>query len=225
MGRYLATGAFAVVAAANALSAAGAAATAVVEPSPRAFALAGYGLLKVAVVTTFATLVALRAPSRKPARDVLAFGACAVALVGLGAMLMPPKDAATSLVLAGDLVALVSCAWLLLSVLALGKCFGVLPEVRGLVTRGPYRLVRHPVYAGELGACAGLLLAAPRAWNVVVATAFAAAQVVRMRLEEAALAEEFPEYTTYAARTPRLVPKLSFGAFQKPNFDTGVNRT
>jgi protein-S-isoprenylcysteine O-methyltransferase Ste14 len=225
MGRYFATTAFAVVAAANALSAAGATATAVVEPSRRTAAVAAYGLLKVAVVTAFAALVAMRAPSRKPARGALAFGACAVALVGLGAMRMPPKEATTSLVFAGDVVALVSCLWLLVSVLTLGRCFGVLPEVRGLVTRGPYRIVRHPVYAGELGACAGLLLAAPRVWNVVVASCFAAAQLVRMRLEENALTEEFPEYSAYAATTPRLVPHLRLNPIRRPNLDTGVNRT
>jgi protein-S-isoprenylcysteine O-methyltransferase Ste14 len=93
-------------------------------------------------------------------------------------------------------------------VLALGRCFGVLPEVRGLVTRGPYSVVRHPVYLGELGACAGLVLAAPTPWNVGVAAVFTAAQFVRMRLEERALGSEFPEYRSYAARTPRLVPRL-----------------
>ena len=108
--------------------------------------------------------------------------------------------------LAGEIVTLVSCAWLLVAAFALGRCFGILPEVRGLVTHGPYRLVRHPVYLGELGACAGLVLAAPSGWNFAVAVAFAAAQAVRIRLEERALQAEFPEYCEYAASTPRLVP-------------------
>jgi protein-S-isoprenylcysteine O-methyltransferase Ste14 len=112
-------------------------------------------------------------------------------------------------VLTGEVLALLSCVWLLASVLTLGRCFGVLPEARGLVTRGPYGLVRHPVYLGELGACAGLVLAAPTVWNFAVAAVFAGAQAVRMRLEEAELQAHFPGYAGYAARTPRLVPRLA----------------
>ena len=37
------------------------------------------------------------------------------------------------------------------------------PEARGLVTRGPYRLVRHPIYLGEYVGRAGLTVRA-RSW-------------------------------------------------------------
>ena len=113
-----------------------------------------------------------------------------------------------AIVAAADVLTVVACLWQLVAVLALGRCFGILPEARGLVTRGPYRLVRHPVYLGELGACAGLLLGAPTTWNVVCATGFGLFQAIRMRLEEQALAAQFPEYATYAASTPRLLPGL-----------------
>ncbi|HMK65955.1 MAG TPA: methyltransferase [Thermodesulfobacteriota bacterium] len=34
----------------------------------------------------------------------------------------------------------------LASLLSLGRCFGIWPALRGLTTRGPYRLIRHPMY-------------------------------------------------------------------------------
>ena len=100
--------------------------------------------------------------------------------------------------------------------LALGRCFGILPEARGLVTRGPYRFVRHPVYLGELGAVAGLSIGAPSLWNLLVLVAFYAAQAARMRLEEQALGREFPEYADYGAVTPRLVPRVSLALSRIP---------
>lgn len=185
--------------------------TALEVGTTRAWALVGYWTLKAAVVAAFTFFIAVRPESRRPSRDPLAFVACAAALV-LVVILRQPSGGSTTLVLAGDFVALVSYVWLLASVLALGKCFGILPEARGLVTRGPYRFVRHPVYLGELGAVLGFVIGAPTFWNIGVLVAFYAAQAVRMRLEEQALTREFPEYGSYAAATPRLVPwaPLSF---------------
>jgi protein-S-isoprenylcysteine O-methyltransferase Ste14 len=185
--------------------------TALEVGTTRAWALVGYWTLKAAIVAAFTFFIAVRPESRRPSRDPLAFVACAAALV-LVVILRQPSGSSTTLVLAGDFVALASYVWLLASVLALGKCFGILPEARGLVTRGPYRFVRHPVYLGELGAVLGFVIGAPTFWNIGVLVAFYAAQAVRMRLEEQALTREFPEYAGYAAATPRLVPwaPLSF---------------
>jgi protein-S-isoprenylcysteine O-methyltransferase Ste14 len=185
------------------------AADAIADASSRAWLVAGFWALKTGVVATFCSAVLRRAPSRRPAREPLAFAACAAALLGAMALRGPDAAASTGTLIAGEVVALLSCAFLLASVLALGTCFGVLPEARGLVTRGPYRLVRHPVYLGELGACAGLVISAPTSWNVSAAAILLAAQLLRMRLEERALEREFPEYAAYAARTPRLFPSTN----------------
>jgi len=47
---------------------------------------------------------------------------------------------------------------ILWSLATLGKRFGIAPADRGLVSRGPYRLIRHPMYLGELLFRAALLL-------------------------------------------------------------------
>jgi protein-S-isoprenylcysteine O-methyltransferase Ste14 len=207
--RWPVTAIFVLLTVATATRAVGVWRDALADPALRIWAEAGYASLRTAVVVAFSLFVFTRGPSRRPARDPVAFAACAAAIGAIVLLEAPPEGASTSLVLAGDLVAFVACVWLFSAVVALGRCFGVLPEARGLVTRGPYRVVRHPVYLGELAACAGLVLAAPTAWNLFVAAVFVGAQAVRMRLEENELGEQFPEYARYAAETPRLFPRLA----------------
>jgi len=207
MSRVLVTLLFATAAAATAMTTFERIQTALDLGTTRAWALVGYWALKAAVIAAFTFFIAVRPESRRPSRDPVAFVACAAALV-LVVVLREPSGNSTNLVLAGDFVALASYAWLLASVLALGRCFGILPEARGLVTRGPYRFVRHPVYLGELGAVLGFVIGAPTFWNIGVLVAFYVAQAVRMRLEEQALGREFREYADYAAVTPRLVPRV-----------------
>jgi protein-S-isoprenylcysteine O-methyltransferase Ste14 len=197
---------FALFTASTVREVAGVTADALREPSLHAWLVVGYWALRLAVVAAFTFFLAVREPSRRPAREPVAFIACAGAIVSVVAMAPPSEQAPTALLVVGEGLALVSVAWLLVSVLALGRCFGVLPEARGLVTRGPYRLVRHPVYFGEIAACAGLLVGAFSAWNAGCFVLLCAAQRVRMGLEERALEDAFPEYAAYAARTPRLIP-------------------
>lgn len=207
--RLLVTGVFALLAAATGKEAVGAWLEAASLGSLHGWAVVSYAVLKLAIVLAFSVFVFTRDPAQRPSRDPLAFAACAAAVGAVVLLRRPGASADTGLVLFGELIAVAACVWLLVAVLALGRCFGVLPEVRGLVTDGPYRFVRHPVYLGELGACAGLVVAAPSLWNLGVAAVFVGAQAIRMRLEELALAAEFPEYAAYAAQTPRIVPLLS----------------
>jgi protein-S-isoprenylcysteine O-methyltransferase Ste14 len=176
------------------------------EPTLRAILVAGFWFLKTAIMGAFAYFVLVRPPSRRQTRAAVAIVACTAAAVGAVALQGPTDTVPLSLLMLGELVAVISSVWLLASVLALGRCFGILPEARGLVTRGPYRLVRHPVYLGELGVCAGLVIGAPTVWNLACAAVILAAQIVRMGLEERALEAEFPEYAAYASRTARIVP-------------------
>jgi protein-S-isoprenylcysteine O-methyltransferase Ste14 len=176
------------------------------EPTLHAWLVAGYWALKLAVVAAFTYFIAIREPARRPSRDPRAFAVCTAAIVSAVALSPPADTTPPGQLLGGEALALAGVVWVLVSVLALGRCFGVLPEARGLVTRGPYRVVRHPVYLGEVAACAGLMIAALSPANVGCFAVLCIAQRVRMGMEERALRREFPEYGAYAVRTPRVIP-------------------
>jgi protein-S-isoprenylcysteine O-methyltransferase len=78
-----------------------------------------------------------------------------------------------------------------------------------LVSRGPYRLIRHPSYTGALltfVACCVLL----RSWAIAVIAAFALtlAFLRRIRYEEALLVKTLGGYDAYMLRTGRLLPRI-----------------
>ncbi|MEV4072685.1 methyltransferase family protein [Nonomuraea fuscirosea] len=77
-----------------------------------------------------------------------------------------------------------------------------------VVTAGPYRLIRHPGYAGSLLVWTGYCVGSGNwiAFVVVAALTFAA-YGWRIRSEELLLIDTFgKEYTAYQRRTNRLVP-------------------
>jgi protein-S-isoprenylcysteine O-methyltransferase Ste14 len=90
--------------------------------------------------------------------------------------------------------------------LYLRRSLSIIPEARRLVTGGPYRLIRHPLYAAEILAAFALVLARPGLWATLMLVPFIAVQMLRARFEEGLLSRIFPEYKLYAAHTPRLIP-------------------
>jgi protein-S-isoprenylcysteine O-methyltransferase Ste14 len=84
--------------------------------------------------------------------------------------------------------------------------FSILPEAREIIKTGPYRLVRHPVYLGEIIGAVGLAIALPHILTLLVLVSFVAAQLVRTSMEEKVLSTALDGYAEYAARTPRLFP-------------------
>jgi protein-S-isoprenylcysteine O-methyltransferase Ste14 len=82
------------------------------------------------------------------------------------------------------------------------------PTAGGLVTSGPYRFIRHPIYtAANLFAWAGVV-AHPSSTSVLFGACVLAGAIVRMLLEERLVAATYPEYRQYAATTKRMVPYL-----------------
>ena len=50
----------------------------------------------------------------------------------------------------------------------LGRSFSILPQARGLVTRGPYRVVRHPLYLAGMIAALGIMLRYEQPWAAFI---------------------------------------------------------
>jgi len=80
------------------------------------------------------------------------------------------------------------------------------PTKGGLVTGGPYRVIRHPIYAAMcLFAWTGI--AAHWSWGSVLwGGLILASTVTRIFCEETLVAISYPEYAQYKARTWRMIP-------------------
>ena len=80
------------------------------------------------------------------------------------------------------------------------------PTEGGLVTGGPYRYIRHPIYAAfclftSTGAAAHWSWSAGLCGGLVLVSA-----VIRIFCEESLVAARYPEYARYAATTWRMIP-------------------
>jgi protein-S-isoprenylcysteine O-methyltransferase Ste14 len=121
---------------------------------------------------------------------------------------LPRHEPAPVLQLVASALMLLGYGLSLLVMLRLGRSFSIMPEARQLVTVGPYRLVRHPLYVTEEIAIIGLFLNFLSLPGLLLFLLHGALQLERMRLEEQVLRRAFPEYQAYAACTARLVPGL-----------------
>jgi protein-S-isoprenylcysteine O-methyltransferase Ste14 len=139
--------------------------------------------------------------SRKPWEWLLALAAtCLPLLVSAEAgEALVPVIAGATLMLLGILVQLSAK-------LTLGRSLGCVPANRGLKLSGPYRFVRHPMYAGYLLSHLAFLLMHPTLWNLAVYALSYALQAPRLLAEERLLARD-PRYRRYqVAVRYRLLP-------------------
>ena len=80
------------------------------------------------------------------------------------------------------------------------------PTEGGLVTSGPYRWLRHPIYAAVIYFSWACLIAFPKIEVLVAVLFITVGLFTRMLFEEKALNKAYPEYAEYSKRAKRLIP-------------------
>ena len=116
----------------------------------------------------------------------------------------------------GSLIPVVGCLFIMIAgiyleiaaKLSLGRSFGIIAANRGVRTKGPYRFIRHPMYAGYLLTHIGILMAMPTWRNAALYSMTLIFQLWRMEREECVLKRD-ADYRSFAQRVRyRLLPEL-----------------
>jgi len=107
-----------------------------------------------------------------------------------------------------DVLLLAGTAWAAWSLRSLGRNLSVIAQARDVADRGPYRWIRHPLYAGEIVSSLGLAVAAHSLAAVAVWLGICALQAYRAVREEQLLLAVLPGYGAYRGRTAALLPGI-----------------
>jgi protein-S-isoprenylcysteine O-methyltransferase Ste14 len=138
------------------------------------------------------------------ALSVLGYLAMAGGLVGL--LLTRSVLSSSPLVIAQQIAAVVLMVWARITFGRRSFHLAANPTEGGLVTTGPYRFIRHPIYTAVcLFITAGVV--AHLSWTAVLLASVAwAGALARIFCEEKFLVEKYPAYRDYAATTRRMLP-------------------
>ena len=165
---------------------------------------------KICNLAFLTLLIVMFAVRRLPTQHAHGFYPRFVALAGtwlsVGIVQLPPQELSSLISVISLLLLIAGTSFAVCSVLALARSISIMPEARQLVRRGPYSLVRHPLYLGEMTATAGLAMQYLMPWALVLLGLHWICQFERMKNEERVLIEAFPNYQDYMMQTARLVP-------------------
>ena len=131
-------------------------------------------------------------------------------LVALGGtftvLLVRPATTAIALESVGITLQIAGILFAISGKIFLGRSFGIVAADRGIVSGGPYRIVRHPIYLGYLATHVGFLLTNWSPWNSTTYIVIYFFQISRILSEERLLRED-ESYRAYCERVCyRLLP-------------------
>ena len=95
-------------------------------------------------------------PQRTAPRFYARCAAVAGTFLSVGIVLLPPQELSSALYLISLILIITGTIFAICASLVLGRSISILPQARRLVTWGPYALVRHPLYLGEIVAVVGV---------------------------------------------------------------------
>lgn len=121
-------------------------------------------------------------------------------------LIQPASSPVPELVMPGLALILLGNCFQLWAKLFLRRSFGIAPANRGIKSDGPYRFVRHPMYAGYLAVHIGVMLLVPSLLNLAIYAIGWWAQILRLGAEERLLGQD-PAYQAFAQKVRwRLIP-------------------
>ena len=164
-------------------------------------------LSTIAFLMLMATAVMLRTrPSAKASGLEPRISALVGTFLIYGITAFPRQELSLSLEIVSTLLTMIGNIGAIVALSQLGRSFSIMAEARQLVTTGPYRFVRHPLYLAEEIAIVGIFLQFASGWTALILAAQIAFQLRRMHNEEAVLTAKFTEYAAYGQTTARLIP-------------------
>jgi protein-S-isoprenylcysteine O-methyltransferase Ste14 len=179
-------------------------------PAARALSWSLSGLANIVWLSGAAIMGILsfvRTPPRSTMINVYTMAATA-GMLFLPCFMRPIGASSGGLALSGLTFELFGIALTQVARVYMGRSFGILPADRGVVSKGPFSLIRHPIYFGWIVLSIGYAMSYPTARNILLILVTLPFMVWRIEQEETHLSED-PEYCTYEQRVRfRLWPGL-----------------
>ena len=177
------------------------------------------GLLAGVLTTAFYCLLIAAFLRRSPAKathpsSVAAVAAAAATWLPFSIPLLPHGTASGAALIAANVLLAGGMAFSVWAIRYLDRSFSMIAQARRVVRSGPYAIVRHPLYTGELVALLGTALSRPTVWVFAVWAGIFGLQVYRASREETILAATLEDYQDYQQNTPQLIPLAVSGSLR-----------
>ena len=168
-------------------------------------------LLSLVASSVFLMLILYFTITRLPPRDSAAgleprVTAIAGTFIMMLLVVLPAGEVGPQLRLLATILIIVGTILSAYCLRQLGRSFSIMATARELVTEGPYKMVRHPLYGAEVVTIVGVVINHWTPAAALLGLAWLVLQVRRAQNEERVLRASFPEYSDYARRVPMLLP-------------------